>query len=418
MPKQQIEHILTPETEKHFFTDQILQTLLKKESATIIWPPHGGMKTQMSFLAQNTSYFGFDKLGNFKMILVNHLENPDNSPQGYFSLMLRGLKRQVTSKTNNLNTFWCLKNEVIKNLQEGTTLIFIFLNFDLFDFPTDFYNQLVFLWQIEKSKVLFLFCSATDLTSWDKIIKFDQLKEVIGQNKIYFPLLPIPDTKVVIKRLVAKYRYKITPKQETEIHEIGGGYIGLIKELLRLSNNNNGSLIDKAIDNFGVNLVLENLWNSLDEKEKMIMLQIAKKKVADKIRVPETIEKLKIVQPKGPHFSFFSPLFPHFIQKQKEVTTRLTLDKTTGEILLNGLPIKGKITLHEYYLFCAFLENPNKILSRDDIAEVLWGKYADEKYSDWAIDQAISLLRKKMEKMGLSARLLQTIKGRGYRWLP
>ena len=38
----------------------------------------------------------------------------------------------------------------------------------------------------------------------------------------------------------------------------------------------------------------------------------------------------------------------------------------------------------------------NTPLSRDEIAEIIWGKSWQSKYSDWALDKAISRLRRKI----------------------
>ncbi|MFC1790807.1 helix-turn-helix domain-containing protein [Patescibacteria group bacterium] len=48
------------------------------------------------------------------------------------------------------------------------------------------------------------------------------------------------------------------------------------------------------------------------------------------------------------------------------------------------------------------------------MGEVLWGEASYEKYSDWAIDQLISKLRKKLKDLGLTD-FLKTIRGRGYK---
>ncbi|MBM3209246.1 winged helix-turn-helix domain-containing protein [Candidatus Shapirobacteria bacterium] len=57
------------------------------------------------------------------------------------------------------------------------------------------------------------------------------------------------------------------------------------------------------------------------------------------------------------------------------------------------------------------------VISRDEIAEILWGKESYDKYSDWSIDQMISQLRKKLNQLGISPKSLQTIRDRGYRWI-
>ena len=39
-------------------------------------------------------------------------------------------------------------------------------------------------------------------------------------------------------------------------------------------------------------------------------------------------------------------------------------------------------------------------ISREELAEVVWGDEADEKYSEWAIDKRISRLRKNLKDLG------------------
>ena len=50
----------------------------------------------------------------------------------------------------------------------------------------------------------------------------------------------------------------------------------------------------------------------------------------------------------------------------------------------------------------------------DEIGEALWGKDSYDKYSDWAIDQLISKLRKKLETLGFK-NVLKTVRGKGYK---
>ena len=61
-----------------------------------------------------------------------------------------------------------------------------------------------------------------------------------------------------------------------------------------------------------------------------------------------------------------------------------------------------------------FLNGVNKLKSRDDIGDVLWGKESYEKYSDWAIDQIMSKIRKKLGLLGTKTRIV-TVRGRGYK---
>lgn len=65
-----------------------------------------------------------------------------------------------------------------------------------------------------------------------------------------------------------------------------------------------------------------------------------------------------------------------------------------SEIEFESIKLKTNPTSQEINLIRLLQKNIEKPISRDEIAEVLWGKSWNSKYSDWAIDKAISRLRK------------------------
>ena len=69
------------------------------------------------------------------------------------------------------------------------------------------------------------------------------------------------------------------------------------------------------------------------------------------------------------------------------------------------------LTAREYALLEMFMKNRNRILSRNDIAEHVWGYDFDS--SSNIIDVYINYLRNKIEK-GFSSKLIHTIVGMGY----
>lgn len=85
-----------------------------------------------------------------------------------------------------------------------------------------------------------------------------------------------------------------------------------------------------------------------------------------------------------------------------------TLDKTENEFNLSRT---------EYRIYSRLITESNKFLSRDEVAEIIWGEKSFEKYSDWAINKTVSRLRQKI----LAATKLDTIKsvkGKGYQYFP
>ena len=69
------------------------------------------------------------------------------------------------------------------------------------------------------------------------------------------------------------------------------------------------------------------------------------------------------------------------------------------------------LTAKEYALLEMFMQNSNRVLSRSDIAEQVWGYDVDPGSN--VIDVYINYLRNKIEK-GFSSKLIHTIVGMGY----
>jgi len=87
----------------------------------------------------------------------------------------------------------------------------------------------------------------------------------------------------------------------------------------------------------------------------------------------------------------------------------LRLDKVSRTVSVNGTPIH--LTKTEYQLLEFFLENPNRVFSREEILERVWG--ADHSESSRTLDVYISRLRKKLKEKG---RYLKTLSRLGYKF--
>lgn len=87
--------------------------------------------------------------------------------------------------------------------------------------------------------------------------------------------------------------------------------------------------------------------------------------------------------------------------------------------LLEGIAYKNEnaldLTSGEYKLLCFLMENPNIVLSKDRILEKLWdinGNYIDNN----SVTVYIRRLRVKIEDNPSQPKMIQTIRGLGYKW--
>ncbi len=89
----------------------------------------------------------------------------------------------------------------------------------------------------------------------------------------------------------------------------------------------------------------------------------------------------------------------------------LCLDLDSGRVRFGEQVIP--LTAKEYNLLELFLRNPDRIFSRSSILDRLWG--FDDAPSDRAINTHIKDIRKKLKAGGLTAEIIETVYGMGYR---
>ncbi|MBU9722603.1 MULTISPECIES: response regulator transcription factor [Bacillaceae] len=92
----------------------------------------------------------------------------------------------------------------------------------------------------------------------------------------------------------------------------------------------------------------------------------------------------------------------------------LTIKPRKGEVLLNGEPLH--LTKYEFNLLFYFMENPNIVLSREQLINQIH-PYADTAIMDRTIDAHIKKLREKIEETPSDPKRIMTVRGMGYRFV-
>lgn len=88
----------------------------------------------------------------------------------------------------------------------------------------------------------------------------------------------------------------------------------------------------------------------------------------------------------------------------------LQLDETAQRIRCAGQPLA--LTRYEYLLLATLLKRPQRIFSRAELMDLVWGDAPDT--ADRTVDAHIKLLRAKLRERGVSVDLIQTHRNMGY----
>jgi two-component system, OmpR family, alkaline phosphatase synthesis response regulator PhoP len=90
----------------------------------------------------------------------------------------------------------------------------------------------------------------------------------------------------------------------------------------------------------------------------------------------------------------------------------LKIDFSTYEVVVRGKPIK--LTLKEFELLGFLVQNPNRVLNRDQLLDRVWG--GETFVTPRTVDVHIRRLRKAVEKDDRQPKWILTVRGVGYKF--
>ncbi|GAA0287322.1 two-component system alkaline phosphatase synthesis response regulator PhoP [Gracilibacillus halotolerans] len=99
---------------------------------------------------------------------------------------------------------------------------------------------------------------------------------------------------------------------------------------------------------------------------------------------------------------------------QKITHDGLCIKPRKGEVVLYDKEIK--LTKHEFQILFYFMENPNVVISRENLMNQLY-PYTDKIIMDRTIDAHIKKLRKKIEVNPTKPERIVTVRGMGYKFV-
>lgn len=231
------------------------------------------------------------------------------------------------------------------------------------------------------------------------INKGDILEKFVTQSGLIQNIIPIPlPDRTELKFFITYYCEKWDLKIDNEINEEMYKYCGndpvLIKETLRILVNcpdkkaifNQPALFLKAKNNFKQYSILEQ--ETINEITKTGHFSPQHSRIAKELSSGNFLNK-----------SFGVPIiYEQTILENSEIN-ELFIDKKTKSLFFGPIDLQKKLSGSEYKILIKLYKKFGKTVSRDEIAEILWGDKLLEQYSDWAIDKAVSRLREKLSRL-------------------
>lgn len=200
-----------------------------------------------------------------------------------------------------------------------------------------------------------------------------------------------------------KFRIGLGKGLEKDLFELVDGYIQYLQLSLIILHENKKivegaeELKNLLLSDERIVLQSEELWESLSEGEKKVLLSVVQNKhIGDKQKKDgKYLWDTGII---NIHNKIFSKLFLDFVEgKEKEARDS-----------------SGELSKKEHTLFDLLQKNAEQICEREHIVQQVWPEAEAFGVSDWAIDRLAARLRNKL-KLQKSEFEIQTIKTRGYK---
>lgn len=447
------DELLYPVTKKtfHKYAKTIFDPMRRGESVTTVWVPMAGRRMWNKFLIENIGLFKKElpEYEKYLLVYIEPLDLTEESLSGYLRLMGKsfidvakknaGLKQRVDLDSNykifdDDNASYSKLLDVLKTMlgevvEAGFGITFFLGEFDELDFVNKvFFNNLKSLWSRLYPSLHYVFLLRERVTREENISRWGELNEAVMQNVIYVPLRSRSDFDYLVDYFSNQLNLDLSDSEKSILWRLCGGHPYLIKVALRVMSRSRKRVEANELESlllgyYELKSVSRGILRVRSESEIAVLRKIINgdEVGGNESEIVDFFLMLGLIKGEKGRYKVFCRLFEDAVSNEggkvrtyKSDDKYLELDQESGAIMLNGKTVEELFTRQEYALLSMFLSEKGKLCSRDDVGDALWGKESYEKYSDWAIDQVISKLRKKLRGEKIKDKLV-TVRGKGYK---
>ncbi len=263
--------------------------------------------------------------------------------------------------------------------------------------------------QIPTLSILYFFGkNITSLTLAKKLSNYT----TFYQNIHIFPYLDKKDSYHFVHYLEKKLDTEIPDTLIEGIVDMCGGIPWLIKEACRYWSKIKD--FDHIFDHEEMRIKICMLADEFLIEEKKILEKILKRNFVFSNQeqiVLNYLLKTNTLFKKGHTYYFFSPLLEDCLKKQ--LTEKLKIEALNAhDLVINGVAMNNYFSIREKRLLLYLINKKGETIERDCVAKIIWK--GQESYSDWALDQFILRLRKKLVSLGFEKNFIKTVKNQGF----
>lgn len=284
----------------------------------------------------------------------------------------------------------------------GITPTIFFLRFDrMQDVVTpEFFSNLQGLIDASHKNLSYVITSVRSLEFLSPSV-FTKASVSVFARTMYIEPSVSSDSRVIFDELARKYQLSFSEQVISETLSLVDGYTQYLQFALsylheKKSHVVSSMLVDELFSDERIALQSEELWESLTDEEKDILVKFltAKNVSTDEKERASYLWNTGIIGGNG----IFSPLFQKYLEQKENVRE--------GS--------KKELSKKEHLLLRILEENRGALCEREDIIEYVWPEAESYGVSDWAVDRLVARLRNKLKGIKSEYEIV-TVKTRGYK---
>lgn len=378
----------------------IWDLLFKNYSVNLISAPRAGKNIRINYFIDNIDKINeidkglVKKYKNTHYVWIDLVAGVTNAERG----LRKRLIERLTScfgdavKLSGNETITDLVGLLSDNISQGSKVIFIIDDANLlYQECVEFSSELFHINRRFPNVVQFLFLVSNELPSSNEMLTImPQLGRIMLGKVVYFPLLSNKQISELLELRAKEIDLDLDDSVVTNIVKYSGRHPALMRILLRIVAES-GSIPtnDLLLKNNEILMMFYSIWNSFLEKTQ------------NEIRKGNynSIEYLRATDLVGSDGKWFSELFDNYVNNIDSYFYDIEDD-----VFISAMSYSQRI------IWGLLKENSGNIVSKEQIAKVIWGDLWLDKYSEWTIEKQISNIRRKMP----SRYELENVYGKGY----
>jgi len=215
-----------------------------------------------------------------------------------------------------------------------------------------------------------------------------------------------------IQSLTKEWKMSISKDISDLCIKQSGGILWILRELIRLLKMNSHINLHDLINAPSIILRLETLISMFSHKERETLIQIKQNGQSNNIAELTYLLRIGIIQQNGSTYEVTSHLLANALESIPQLHSIILDNK--NQIHANGAALSPLCSRQEEAVLKLLINNKKSVVTRDTVAQALWGENNEEKYSDWAIDRVLFRVRKILITQSIPPTIIRTIKKRGY----